>query len=321
MARERAGKGPLPAPAAGRGEEKGPGRAARGSLAHLSPLTGWWFALPGLVLLVVVMGFPLAYAGLLVFSSFTLLHPRLLPFTGLDNIITVGSDPLFWHSVRITIQYSFVTVAGEFLLGLAIAVTIHSIRRFRAVYLAMLTIPMAMSPVSVALVWHMLLQPNLGIVNHVIRELGGGGVDWLGSPQLAFWTVVLVDIWQQVSFVILILVAGLASLPKEPLEAAQLDGANAWQSFFYVTLPMLKPVAAIAIVIQLINEFRTYDIVYVLTKGGPGISTEFLSYFAYKQAFRGLSINEGAVSSMALLLIVLVLTVLFFRLIRRRPAA
>jgi multiple sugar transport system permease protein len=267
------------------------------------------------------MGFPLVYAGVLVFSSFTLLHPRLLPFVGLENILAVGSDPFFWHSVRITIEYSIVTVAGEFVLGLAIALTIHAVRRFRAVYLAILTIPMAMSPVSVALVWHMLLQPNLGIVNHVIGALGGSGVDWLGSPHMAFWTVVLVDVWQQVSFVILILVAGLASLPKEPLEAAQLDGANAWQGFLHVTLPMLKPVAAIAIVIQLINEFRTYDIVYVLTKGGPGISTEFLSYFAYKQAFRGLSINEGATSSMALLLIVLVLTVLFFRLIRRAPGS
>ena len=133
---------------------------------------------------------------------------------------------------------------------------------------------MAMSPVSVALVWHMLLQPNLGIVNHVIGALGGSGVDWLGSPRLAFWTVVFVDVWQQVSFVILILTAGLASLPKEPWRRPSSTAPTPGSSFFHVTLPMLRPVAAIAIVIQLINEFRTYDLVYVLTKGGPGIATE-----------------------------------------------
>lgn len=314
LGQERAGS-PLLHPAGGQGARH---RQPAGRRA--SPLTGWWFALPGLVLLALVMGFPLVYAGLLVFSSFTLLHPHLLPFVGLDNILAVGADPFFWHSAWITVQYSVVTVAGELALGLGVALAIHRVRHLKAVYLAILTIPMAMSPVSVALVWHMLLQPNLGIVNHLIETLGGGSVDWLGSPRLAFWTVVFVDVWQQVSFVILILTAGLASLPKEPLEAAQLDGANAWQSFLHVTLPMLRPVAAIAVVIQLINEFRTYDIVYVLTKGGPGISTDFLSYFAYKRAFRALSINEGAVASMALLLIVLLLTVLFFKLVGRRPA-
>ena len=152
-----------------------------------------------------------------------------------------------------------------------------------------------------------------------LLELAGiGGVDWLGDPELAFWTVVFVDIWQQVSFVILILAAGLASLPKEPYEAAEVDGAGDLQQFWYLTLPMLRPVAAIAIIIQLINETRTYDLVYVLTRGGPGIATDLLSYFAYRRAFLGLSINEGAAVSFVLLLMVLVLTVVFFRLVTRR---
>jgi len=129
---------------------------------------------------------------------------------------------------------------------------------------------------------------------------------------------VFIDVWQQVSFVILILAAGLASLPREPYEAASVDGAKEWQQFWYLTLPMLRPIAAIAIIIQLINEFRTYDLVYVLTKGGPGISTDLLSYFAYKRAFLGLAINEGSAASFVLLGMVLVLTVLFFRIITRK---
>jgi multiple sugar transport system permease protein len=280
--------------------------------------TGWKFAAPGLSMIAIVMGFPLAYAVLLSVSSFTLIHPKLKPFVGFDNFTTVFSDPYFWHSVWVTMKYSAVTVAGEFLLGLGIALVLNRVVRLKAVYFAILTVPMAMSPVSVGLVWHMLLQPNLGIVNRLLDLSGIGGVDWLGSPDLAFWTVVFVDIWQQVSFVILILAAGLASLPKDPYEAAQVDGAGDFSQFWHLTLPMLRPVAAIAIVIQLINETRTYDLVYVLTRGGPGIATDLLSYFAYRQAFLGLSIAQGSAVSFFLLLMVLLLTVVFFRLVTRK---
>jgi multiple sugar transport system permease protein len=281
-------------------------------------VTGWKFATPGLAMIAIVMGFPLIYAVLLSVSNFTLMHPRLLPFRGLANFRSVMADEYFWHSVRLTIQYSALTVTGEFLLGLGVALVLNRVVKLKAIYFAILTLPMAMSPVSVALIWHMLLQPNLGVINRLLEGAGLVGVDWLGSPDLAFWTVVFIDIWQQVSFVILILAAGLASLPRDPYEAAEVDGANTLQQFWYLTLPMLRPVAAIAIVIQLINESRTYDLVYVLTRGGPGISTDLLSYFAYKRAFLGLSINEGAAASFCLLLMVLVLTVIFFRMVTRR---
>jgi len=281
-------------------------------------VTGWKFALPGLSVIGIVMGFPLVYAVLLSISSFTLLHPRLQPFVWLENFSAVMADEYFWHSVWLTVKYSSITVTGEFLLGLGVALMLNRVVRLKAVYFAALTIPMAMSPVSVALIWHMLLQPNLGIVNRLFELFGHPGFDWLGSTGLAFWSVVFVDVWQQVSFVILILAAGLASLPHEPYEAASVDGANEWQQFWYLTLPMLRPIAAIAIIIQLINEFRTYDLVYVLTKGGPGISTDLLSYFAYKRAFLGLTINEGSAASFVLLGMVLVLTVLFFRIITRK---
>jgi multiple sugar transport system permease protein len=280
--------------------------------------TGWKFAAPGLSMIAIVMGFPLVYALLLSLSSFTLLHPKLQPFVGVENFRIVFADPYFWHSVWITVKYSAVTVAGEFLLGLGIALVLNRVVRMKAVYFAILTVPMAMSPVSVGLIWHMLLQPNLGIVNRLLDMTPIGGVDWLGSPDLAFWTVVFVDVWQQVSFVILILAAGLASLPKDPYEAAQVDGAGDFSQFWHLTLPMLRPVAAIAIVIQLINETRTYDLVYVLTRGGPGIATDLLSYFAYRQAFLGLTINQGSAVSFFLLLMVLLLTVVFFRLVTRK---
>ncbi|MBS7539112.1 carbohydrate ABC transporter permease [Ancylobacter lacus] len=280
--------------------------------------TGWAFAAPGLLTLALVMGFPLVYAALISVSSLTLLKPMLQPFVGAKNFVAVMSDPLFWGALWLTVKYSLVTVLGEFVIGLAIALMLNRTVTMKPVYFAVLTIPMAMSPVSVALIWRMLLQPNLGIANQVMESLGLPRVDWLGNADLALWTMAAIDIWQQTSFVVLILAAGLAALPRDPYEAAEVDGATALQQFWYITLPMLRPVAAIAVIIQLINEFRTYDLPYILTKGGPGTSTEVLSFFAYRRAFLGLSLNEGAAASFVLLLIVLGLTVLFFWSLERK---
>ncbi|MGQ3214310.1 MAG: carbohydrate ABC transporter permease [Shinella sp.] len=278
---------------------------------------GWSFAAPGLAMLVVVMGFPLLYALAISLSSMTMIHPAL-NFAGLTNFLNVMSEPLFWHSLWLTLRYSAAAVIGEFVIGLAIALMLRQIFTARGIYFAILTLPMAMSPVAVALIWRMLLQPNLGIVNQTLAAMGLPMIDWLGNSSIALSTLISIDIWQQTSFVVLLLSAGLASLPKEPYEAAEVDGAGPLQQFWYITLPLLRPVSIIAIVIQLINEFRTYDLIYVLTKGGPGVSTELLSFFAYKRAFQGLQVNEGSSAAFILLLIILMITVVFFWLIERR---
>ncbi|MBN9074361.1 MAG: sugar ABC transporter permease [Rhizobiales bacterium] len=283
--------------------------------------TGWTFSLPGLLTLAVVMGLPLAYAVVMSVSSMTLLRPSLLPLVGVDNYVRVTGNPQFWSSLWLTVKYSFVTVTAEFVIGLGIALMLNAVVKLKPVYFAILTIPMAMSPVSVALIWRMLLQPNLGIANHLMETLGLPRLDWLGSADMALWSMAAIDVWQQTSFVVLILAAGLASLPREPYEAAEVDGAGKLQQFWFLTLPMLRPVAAIAVVIQLINEFRTYDLTYVLTKGGPGTATEVLSFYAYRQAFLGLSLNEGSAAAFILLLIVLAITIVFFWLLERQQAA
>lgn len=282
---------------------------------------GWAFALPGLLLLAIVMGFPLVYACILSISSMTLIKPSLTPLVGFKNFASMLADPLFWNALWLTVRYSAITVIGEFVIGLGIALMLNRTVHMKPVYFAILTIPMAMSPISVALIWRMLLQPNLGIANHLMESFGLPRLDWLGTPGMALWTMAAIDIWQQMSFVVLILAAGLAALPRDPYEAAEVDGARAWQQFFYITLPMLRPVAAITVIIQLINEFRTYDLPYVLTKGGPGNATEVLSFFAYRRAFLGLSLNEGAAAAFVLLVIVLALTVIFFAVLERSQAS
>ncbi|MBN9046005.1 MAG: sugar ABC transporter permease [Rhizobiales bacterium] len=280
--------------------------------------TGWAFSLPGLLTLAIVMGLPLVYAVVMSVSSMTLMRPSLTPLTGFTNYARIMDDPQFWSSLWLTVKYSIVTVAAEFVIGLGIALMLNAVVKAKPVYFAILTIPMAMSPVSVALIWRMLLQPNLGVVNHLMDVAGLPRVDWLGSSDLALWVMAAIDVWQQTSFVVLILAAGLASLPRDPYEAAEVDGARKLQQFWYLTLPMLRPVAAIAVIIQLINEFRTYDLTYVLTKGGPGTSTEVLSFFAYRRAFLGLSLNEGSAAAFILLLIVLAITIVFFWVLEKR---
>ena len=280
---------------------------------------GWGFAAPGLAMLALVMGLPLVYALAISLSTMTMIRPDL-NFAGLANFATIMSEPLFWHSLWLTLRYSVAAVIGEFVIGLGIALMLRQVVAMRGIYFAILTLPMAMSPVAVSLIWRMLLQPNLGIINQSLAGMGLPMVDWLGDSSIALSTLISIDIWQQTSFVVLLLSAGLASLPRDPYEAAEVDGAGPIQQFWYITLPLLRPVAAIAIVIQLINEFRTYDLIYVLTKGGPGVSTELLSFFAYKRAFQGLQVNEGSAAAFLLLLIILMITVVFFWLLERRKA-
>ena len=280
--------------------------------------SGWAFAAPGVSLLAIVLGVPLVYAVLLTLSSFTLLSPTLEPFVGFENFQSLLVDPYFWHSLEISVKYAAATVIGAFLLGLLFAVLLTRVVRLKAIYFAILAVPVALSPVGSGLIWSILLQSEHGAVNELLARAGLGGLDWLGDPDLALWTLVFVELWQQVAFVTLILSAGLAALPKQPYEAAQADGAGRRQQFWYLTLPLLRPVAAIAILIQMILVTRSFDLVYVLTRGGPDMATDFMSIYAYRQAFLGLSLSDGATVSFVLLMMVLVLTVVLFRLVSRR---
>jgi multiple sugar transport system permease protein len=166
----------------------------------------------------------------------------------------------------------------------------------------------------VALVWKMFLHPNLGIVNYLLGLVGIPTVNWLGV-DMAFWTVVLVDMWQQVSFMIILLLAGLSALPKEPYEAARMDGASALQSFIHITLPLMRPVIVVTLLIRLIFAIKTFDLIYIMTRGGPGTLTELISYRIYRMAFYS-HFGEAAAASVILLIVVLALTAYLYRYMR-----
>ena len=175
------------------------------SISRARRRLGRLFAAPGLSVLAITMGLPLGYALVISLSNMTLIRPRLAPFQGLENYLEVLSDPMFWSSLGVTLRFSAASVIGEFVVGLGIALLLTKVVRMRAIYFAILTLPMAMSPVAVALIWKMLLQPNLGIINTTLAGLGIAPVDWLGTSDLALSTLVFVEIWQQTSFVVLLL--------------------------------------------------------------------------------------------------------------------
>ncbi len=271
--------------------------------------------MPSLIVLTAVVAAPLVFALLMSFYHYTFVNPRFNFFVGLENYIHALENPYFWTSLGVTLKFVILVVAIEFSIGLAVALALNRNIKFKKFYYTVLTIPLLMSPVSVGLIWKMFLHPDLGILNYFLSLLNVGPFNWLSDAKMAFWSVLMVDVWQQVSFMILLLLAGLSGLPREPYEAAKIDGAREVQQFFFITLPLMRPVISVALILRTIFAFRTYDLIYVLTRGGPGVSTEVLSYFIYRRTFMGLKPAEAAATSYILLIIIFALVVLAFKYI------
>ena len=271
---------------------------------------------PGLGALVLVVLFPLCFTIFTSGFDYTLLHRRFDSFVGVDNYREAFAENYFGESLWVTLKFVVAVVIVEFLIGFTVALMLNEVQRFKDVYYLILLMPLLINPVVVALIWRMFLHPELGIVNYLLGLVGIPKVNWLGDARIAFWTVVLVDIWHQVSFMIILLLAGLAALPREPYEAARMDGASAIQAFFYVTLPLMRPVIVVTLLIRLIFAVKTFDLVFIMTRGGPGTATDLISYFIYRSAFYGLNIGQASAIAVLLLVIVLGLTAYLYRYMR-----
>jgi multiple sugar transport system permease protein len=277
---------------------------------------GWALTLPGLVALSLIVLFPLLFTIFTSAFDYTLLHRRYDTFVGLENYRQAFAANYFGESLWVTVKFVVAVVCLEFLIGFTVALMLNTVTWFRGIYYLILLMPLLINPVVVALIWRMFLHPELGIVNYLLSLVGIGTVNWLGDAKIAFWTVVLVDIWHQVSFMIVLLLAGLSALPREPYEAARMDGASTLQAFFHVTLPLMRPVIVVTLLIRLIFAVKTFDLVFIMTRGGPGTSTDLISYFIYRSAFYGLNIGQASAISVVLLVIVLALTGYLYRYMR-----
>lgn len=275
---------------------------------------------PTVLTMFIVFGIPLGFSFYLSLHGWTP-TPSLGggPFVGLQNYIFLLEDSKFIQSTIFTIVYTVVVVSIELLVGLSIALLLNQevplIRMARSV----LAIPMMVTPIVAALCWKLLLDPQYGFINYLIGQKLG----WTGDPFLAPITVAIVNVWQNAPYVGILLLAGLRSLPSDPKEAAAIDGASAWQTFWNITLPGLRPMILVALLLRTIFEFRTFENVYVLTGGGPAGATNVLSIYTYGITFGQLDFTYGAASSWMMLVTVAILCsipILLFRAMDRGRA-
>ncbi|MBE9225989.1 sugar ABC transporter permease [Phormidium sp. LEGE 05292] len=285
--------------------------------------TGWILILPALILLLFVYGYPIARA--LWLSLFTQnLGTELKPvFSGLDNYIRMAGDGRFWQSFWITSVFTVVAVLLELLLGLGIALVLNERFRGRSLVRTAAIIPWALPTALIALAWAWIFNDQFGIVNDILLRLGliKTGINWLGDPNLAMVSVIIADVWKTTPFISILLLAGLQSISPDLYEAHAIDGATPWQSFYKITLPLLMPQILIALLFRFAQSFGVFDLISVMTGGGPGGATEVVSLYIYATVMRYLDFGYGsALVVVTFLLLILAVAIASFLLskIRKR---
>ncbi len=276
------------------------------------------FMLPALVVLIMVLAVPLCYDVLVSFFDKSLKYQGLGNFIGLNNYIQDLKNDEFTSSIVTTWIFTIGVVSIEFILGLLIALGLNSLGKGKNLIFTIIIIPMMITPVAVGLIWRLILHPQLGIFNYILSHFGVDKIAWLGDSKLALPTVMFVDIWQNIPYMVLVLMAGLVTLPKEPFEAAAIDGSSRVQSFFRLTVPMMMPTFSVVLLLRAIMSFKTYDLIYVMTRGGPGTVTQVISYTIYNQAYRYLRTGTAASMSIYLVLMIVPIAILFLWLSRSR---
>ncbi|MCD6317528.1 sugar ABC transporter permease [Candidatus Aerophobetes bacterium] len=281
------------------------------------------FVIPVLVLILGITIFPLIYS-LGISLTYYYLPAGISPvFVGVENYITAFQDPEFWNSLKITFKIAIPALFLEFFIGFALALLLNGIKKGRTVIASFLTTPVMIAPAAAAMAFRLLYHPEYGPINAFLSVLSNKPVkiDWLGSPNISFFSILLVDVWQMTPFIMLILLAGLSSIPEELYESARIDGSSSFQIFKYITLPLLKLPIIVAILIRVIDLLKFFDLVYVLTMGGPARTTETITFFTYFAGLRFFRVGYGAALSFILLFIVVGLTSLFLKVTKLKEIA
>lgn len=229
-------------------------------------------------------------------------------WVGWDNFVSAFTNPRVWSSLWTTLLFAAVCVAAEMTLGIALALALEHKVRGMAFFRTLFILPMMIAPIAVGLVWRYMFDAQFGLINAALVAVGMEPKTWLADPTLAFIAIVIADIWQWTPFVFIMMIAALANVDGSVIEASKIDGARWWQMTFRVKLPMVMHVIAITLMMRLIDAFRVLEVVYVLTFGGPGDSTEILSLHIYKTAFVGQQLGVAAAISVLLLTVVAALS-------------
>jgi multiple sugar transport system permease protein len=271
---------------------------------------------PAMVVLAGLTLFPTVY---MFASAFQRISPDpSIPreFIGIANFTRMATDPLFLNSLKNTIIFTVSAVTSEFVLGLGLALLFDKYVRRLDFLKTILMMPMMLPPIAVAITWKLIYQPQFGVLNELMFQLGLPLQAWAGDVNLAMFSIVLADVWEWTPFIFLLMLAGLAGLPSEPYEAAAIDGASAWRQFWDLTLPFLKPVIAIALLLRIMDALRLFDLVFILTVGGPAGATETLSLYIFKVAFTFVDIGYAAAISFFVLVVTVAFSTWFIRRMR-----
>lgn len=264
------------------------GRGNRNWLSRLDAVqeryAPYWLLLPAVGIICAVLLYPLLHALYISFLDYKLARSAK-PFIGLGNYIEAVTSYSFGFVLAQNLGFTIVCVIVEFTVAMGIALLLNRQFRGRAVYRVFFLLPMLTAPVLAGFNWRWIFNDRFGLMNQIFIALGLPPQGWLVEPNLARLTIVIATVWQGIPFVMILLLAGLQSLPVAPFEAATVDGATAWQKFRNLTIPLMRPVITVALALRVIDLFRVFDVIYIMTLGGPGHATELLPFYIYRAAF------------------------------------
>jgi multiple sugar transport system permease protein len=263
------------------------------------------FPLPAIVFIALLMVFPILYTLYLSFTNWNLTSGMEPTFVGLTSYLRVFSEPRFLHALGRTFTFTLFAVAIEVVLGVAIALILNRAFVGKSIAKLLLLLPLVATPVAVGIVFNLFYDPTIGLLNFALDALGLPQGRWVSSEDTVIASLVMVDVWQWTPMITLIVLAGLAGLSEEPVEAARVDGASEWQILRYVTIPMVMPVILTAMILRLIDALKTFDIIFAMTGGGPGYASETLNIMGFKYSFEYFRIGQSSVILVALFLVVL----------------
>jgi multiple sugar transport system permease protein len=278
--------------------------------------THWFFILPALIALLVVAIYPILYSTALSFFRVTFASTDR-PFVGLENFASILRDEKYRTTIFNTVLYVLVTVSISFVVGFGVALLLRNVTRGKSLLRLILILPMTLAPIVVGLTWNWMLDPIFGLINWILGSLGLPIQTLLAQAGTARLVVMFVDVWQWYPLVFLIMDAGLSGLPKAPYESARIEGASGWMIFRRITLPMLRPVILVALLLRTVDAFRVFDLVRIMTDGGPGMTTETLSLYLYRTAFNFNELSRAGAGATIMLLIVGFVSALMFRFLYR----
>lgn len=265
------------------------------------------FLLPAFIIMTLVWMYPTLYSLYISSFRYSLIKPDTA-FVGFSNYLKAFlKDPFFWSSFQISMRFALIAVAIQLVLGLLIALLFDIENRVMITIRTAILIPMMITPVVVGLMWRFMFNPELGIINYLLHAR----MPWLGEKSIALYACIIVDVWQWTPFMFLIIFAGLRSLPVEVTEAALIDGASKLKLLWYVTLPLLKRILLIATILRLADAIRVFDTIFVMTKGGPALSTDVYSLWVYRTSLKHFHMGYGAAISWIYLVIVGVILLVF----------